>query len=215
MRLGNVLLSTFYQTLGQTPSEVRIVCNNTDSAIVASRLSSLLHQMWMNKVVLTGKQVSFPSLHEEQDYAILNGDPFSCILGYHSVSVKVDALVIQSLDGWALTCYDDILQDALATLSHEYLIEFDGYVSYRWLSADGEVFTEFELSSSDKFLNDRVFGWVGSLIGELLKHMDCYDVLRKRLAGANGVDREEFKIALNAYKSWIAPITYAEVIALV
>ena len=215
MRLGNVMLRVFDQTVGCTPSEIHITCNNSDSAVVAARFSTLFHQMWMSKVVLLGKQVTFPSLHAEHEYVLMNVDPCSCILGYRSLIVKVASLAVQSLDRWAIACADDLISDVLSTVSHEYQIDFDGYVSYKWLSPDGETFTEFEVTSNIEPIGDKTYGWIGSLLGELVKHKSCYDCVRDQLVVANDADRNEFKAVIMAYRSWINPNAYNRLIALV
>ena len=216
MQVGDVLLYTLHHTLGYTPAEIRISCIQSNAVIVAARFSTLFHQLWLARVESLSTKLDFSSDEERHTYFLMNVDPCSCVLGYRSVTVKIDTLAIQTADGWMIALCDDILSQVFMTLTTEHPdVQYAGYVSYRWMGDDGERFSEFEISSGDNILADQTYGVVALSLVSALQNGDGIGVLKERLATANDVDRYVYGEALCGYQQWLHSSTYNRLVTLV
>ena len=213
MNIGNILLYSIYHSGGQTPSEIQISCVYSEPVMLAARFSTLFHQKWMEKVVETGRGIEFESEDDERTFALLNVDPCSCILGYRRVTIKIDTLVIQSIDCISLVDAKSVLDEVFQVLAREYkAIQWVGYVSYRWYDGAEESFKEFEVTNATDSSSCKNF--VGPMLSSALNRKKCWAVLTERLKSADKYDCDELRDTLNAYKSWLRPRAYNELMAL-
>lgn len=182
-------------------SGVKIYCDSSITEEVSTTFMEIFNEKW--KSALDEFENWWGSIDD------IYGLPILIRNTEYGLFVKVFTLAINDLVGEVCDLDQGkyALDYSLKAVKEQYpSIEYEGFIAYSWSdSRDGDV-EQYEVSSNETD-GDKVYDFVGEVIGKLLKECGCFwtDTDLEELYGWDKDDYVEIAQSLYAYKDWIDP----------